>query len=427
MEAEWPHLTKVKGCTVSCQGATFNMIFKAFFIMTLLSSAMGFFWTNKWVRYCRKGYTSSLQHVDCDSLGSSGMIQCLRVDHYDQTLATVIRHCPSKLPEGDAFDKYANRLYVNNLPRAFRAYISHGRCARLSHEVVQQLLSSFVNNNSVRFVRALVKHCIVGDSAWNTFLKRAELQGRSEMMIVVRATHPLATAAVAGSASEAPAGYSGRSLAALSDSASSLGSGQHSDDEKHITYGSETSGTTGGMYTGPLLHITAEEVRSNMNILSKLGPRQAHKFGLLSDGCLGLTEMHFKQPAVRTQTVALLPLSCFQKIPPKAFAGLNASMVAKIRWWPYVSRDQIKYVASGDTIRALPFDMLGMGRQKSADDKIHPCWNITKEQRESIRKDWKVRREYNRRCIKSAASVPVAAASFASLLLAVGLAIFTLL
>jgi hypothetical protein len=168
-----------------------------------------------------------------------------------------------------------------------------------------------------------------------------------------------------------------------------------------------------GPYTGELLRITPEFVAAHPGILAQITPCQARKFGLLSCGCMGLTDAHFRAPGVSSRVVARLPLNCFQKIPAGAFAGLNACMVARVRWWPFVTREQISYVPVGDPIRALPFDMLGMGRQKSAEDKMHPCWSITRDQLASIRKSTSARREYYRRCVKSSATAVRAAAPLA--------------
>ena len=159
-----------------------------------------------------------------------------------------------------------------------------------------------------------------------------------------------------------------------------------------------------GHLRGNVRNMTSQEVSQNISILSQLTPAQARDFGLLNDACIGLTEAHFRQPNVSTLVVGNLPLNCFQNIQGSAFAGLNAGMVQRIKWWSFVNRDQIKYIPPNDAIRALPFDQLGPGRQKDREDRIHPCWAITKDQMRAIKNNSKVRKEYNRRCVRSEAN-----------------------
>lgn len=198
--------------------------------------------------------------------------------------------------------------------------------------------------------------------------------------------------------------------------------------DKQVSYapGTPMAGITGsaamGTYRGDPMRCQPRQVATDPLILTRLTPAQARQFGLLSDGCMALNEMHFKQPGLASDTVGSLPLACFQKIPPPAFAGLNAQMTAKIHWWPFVSRDQIRFVPPGDPIRAVPFDQLGLGRQRDREDREHPCWTITPDQLRAIRKSSKALREYRRRCIRSAA--PPTASSPSTLgALAVGLAV----
>lgn len=171
-----------------------------------------------------------------------------------------------------------------------------------------------------------------------------------------------------------------------------------------------------GRFRGPVMRIRPQRVKADPAILTRITPKQARRFGLLSNGCLALNEAHFRQPGLSSDVVGNLPLRCFQQIPPPAFAGLSPRMIAKIRWWPFVSRDQIRYVPAGDAIRAVPFDQLGRGRQRDREDREHPCWTITKDQLRSIRKSPRANAEYKRRCVRSAA--PVSATTSTSVVLA---------
>ncbi len=162
-----------------------------------------------------------------------------------------------------------------------------------------------------------------------------------------------------------------------------------------------TPGVSAGVYHGHLIKICPEVVSGNLLILAQITPVQAARFGLLGEGCVGFTATHFQQPGVSPSTVGNLPLRCFQNIPPEAFAGLTAQMIERIKWWAFITRDQIKYIQAGDPIRAVPFDQLGLGRQKSPDDKIHPCWNITRAQIQALKKDSTIYKEYSKRCMHS--------------------------
>lgn len=368
---------------------------------------------NKVVRMCRKGRTSAIRSADCDALGSGGMQDCLKVPNHDHTLAVLIRRCPMTLPAGSGeFETAAERLYINRLPRSFSALLSQGRCARLGPEKMQSLLRSIVDNNSGDFLRAVVRHCVLSSDLYQQFMKQAQIQGRSDLMVVMQSTprSPNTLAAMGPSYSTGPMvinssmAQNQAGSTQITRQVKRLADGRQIVIEKHIVMGGRSSASApNSSFQGDPKYAPISEVTNNINILAILHPRQARFFGLLSDACMGLTEAHFKQPNVSPRVVASLPLSCFVKIPPAAFAGLTASMVARIRWWPFVSRDQIRYITPGDPIRALPFDQLGPGRQKDREDRIHPCWTITRDQLRSIRQSSRAKREYNRRCVRSAA------------------------
>ncbi len=402
--------------------------------------------TNSWVDVCMRGRLHKMKSVNCEQLGSPGLLHCLMNSDHDRTMARAITMCPHKLPvEGARFGELAARLYQRGYKRAFRKLISDNRCAHIPPAAVGELLSKFVGDqHSVPYVRAMVRHCVLGNAAWTDFMNKAQAHGRGELVVVVQETRPLPTAAkvdarpvaaqvvpaaavnaappaapispVSGASDPYPAGPFNGAFAGSAPSAETLklstAREEYDAAQKRMAI-MRAANITGkapsaqpavvGPYTGELLRITPEYVAANPQILAQITPCQARKFGLLSCGCMGLTDAHFRAPGVSSRVVARLPLNCFQKIPPAAFGGMNACMVARIRWWPYVTREQVSYVPVGDPIRALPFDMLGMGRQKSKEDKMHPCWAITRDQLASIRKSKTARREYHRRCIKSAA------------------------
>lgn len=406
-----------------------------------VSSAFGFMsFGNTWVRHCRAGHTRAIRNTDCDELGLRGMRSCLMSTH-DRTVAALIRRCPNHLPREEAFDEYARRLYQANLPRAFRAYISDRRCANLSSSTLRQLLDSFVNNNAVPFVRAVMQHCVVGEDVWRRFAQQAQMQGRNELLVTLRAGPGSGSGSGGLGKVGSDQGKSWGMSYSIKRDVHTLPSG-----EKFVVAKQETSrdpgqlgqssqpgqfgqpgqpgqpglpptpeatGTNAGIQAsstavvGQYMQATSQQVASNVAILSQLTRDTAKTFGLLSDGCNGLTEGHFKQPSVSPSVIKQLPLHCFLRIPPPAFAGLSPAMISAIPWWPFVTRDQVRYISTGSAIRALPFDQLGKGRQKDSEDREHPCWTITRDQLRSIRKSRSVLREYNRRCIRSGAPASV--------------------
>lgn len=348
----------------------------------------------KWVSYCQNGNTSGMRQVDCDELGIDGMSKCLQVPDHDHTLSVAIGKCPKLLPlEGTTnFDDTAYRLYVNNLPLSFKAYISQERCSKLGAEVQQKLMEAFVNNNSVGFVESILKKCpLLSNDLWTGFVQQAQMQGRSDLLQL------------------APARYRNRV-------------GMQSPDEVQVPPKNVTDPTANPLAYNPftwndpskmntpieidplsLMKISPQTIMANMRLLTRLNSKQASAFGMISNGCMGLTEAHFSQPGLSVSVVSSLPLNCFKKIPPRAFSGLSSEMIAAIPWWSFVSRDQIRHINTGDAIRALPFDQLGPGRQKGNDDHMHPCWCITRDQLRSIRKDKTANKNYNYRCVKSLA------------------------
>lgn len=399
----------------------------------MVGSVMGGLFGNKVVSMCRKGKTSEIRGASCDQLGKKGMFKCLDVPNHDHTLAAIIRRCPSLLPQGSELEDALKKLYVNKLPLAFHALLAEGRCARISPDKLQELLTDISNNDSLDMARGLMFECVLPESMMKQFRRQLQALGRAQLWEVIKNTpHSAAAMAAFGLAGNSAGAYvqgSSPSAAAIppvtpvqvqSGAKIKGGNSRASSQTKQSTspfsasaggasFFNSSFGMRGGVtptlvpYRGDPLKATLEEVQSNINILAQLNPIQARRFGLLCDACMGLTEAHFKQPGVSSLVVANLPLSCFTKIPPQAFAGFNARMVAKIRWWPFVSRYQIKYLPAGDVIRALPFDQLGPGRQKDKEDRIHPCWTITHDQLRSIRKSSHVKREYDRRCVRSAA------------------------
>lgn len=420
----------------------------------MAGSVMGGLFGNKVVNMCRKGKTSEIRGASCDELGKKGMLRCLAVPNHDHTLAAIIRRCPSLLPSGTELEDALKRLYVNKLPLAFHALLAQGRCARISPDKLQELLTDIANNDSLDMARGLMFECVPPESMMKQFRRQLQALGRAQLWEVINNTPQSAEAMAAfGRAGNGSGAYGqGGAPSATgvppvtpvqvqSGANIKLGSAKEapSQAKQSMSPFSATAGGAGffnpsfGMrgsvtptlkpYRGDPLKATLEEVQGNINILAQLNPIQARRFGLLCDACMGLTEAHFKQPGVSSLVVANLPLSCFTKIPPQAFAGLNARMVSKIRWWPFVSRYQIKYLPAGDVIRALPFDQLGPGRQRDKEDRIHPCWTITHDQLRSIRKSSHVKREYDRRCVRSAAptlntSLTLMGASFCAAMVA---------
>ena len=359
--------------------------------------------------------------ADCDELGTVGMRKCLSVPRHDRTIAAAIRRCPNKLPQV-RFGSYAYKLFVSGLPRAFRAYIAGGRCSRLSEEMRNRLMCSFVDNNSVPFVRAMIRHCALDPGAWNNFIRRAELQGKNELLAVMRSgQRQQQNPPVPYQGGQGSAGYykgtrpqSGPQLGSVLGSAAPTRDmssqqtpmGTLITDQQPYQQASPMAGT----YSGDPLYARPEDVSRNINVLAQLSPQQAGHFGLLSEGCMALTEAHLRQPGVSAEVVGSLPLECFRRIPPQAFSGLTAPMAARITWWSFVTRDQIRYVPTGEVIRAVPFDQLGRGRQRDREDREHPCWTITRDQLRSIKKSSQAYREYKRRCIRSAAAGNAASA-----------------
>lgn len=377
-----------------------------------LFSATTAFWGNRWVRHCRAGHTRRIRNADCDEFGRKGMSKCLGVTKHDRTIAAAIRRCPNQLPRTN-YSSYAYKLFINNLPRAFRAYIAGGRCKRLSDAMKERLLGGFVDNNSVPFVRAMIQHCALSHQAWDNFTQRAQLQGKNELLVVLRGANisPYQSGGAASFGGGGPGTFGfgntnpqlgpviGTAISARYLDSQQTPGGTVITDRQSYSQGSAMAGT----FRGDPLYANPDMVAKNVNILAQLSPPQANRFGLLSEGCMALTEAHFRQPGVSSDVVGNLPLHCFQLIPPQAFAGLTAPMVARLQWWPFVTRDQVRYVQTGAVIRAVPFDQLGKGRQRDREDREHPCWTITHDQLRSIRKSSRAYREYKRRCVRSVA------------------------
>lgn len=345
----------------------------------------------KWVSYCQNGNTSGMRQVDCDELGIEGMSKCLQVPDHDHTLSVAIGKCPKLLPlEGTTnFDDTAYRLYVNNLPLSFKAYISQERCSKLGAEIQQKLMEAFVNNNSVGFVESILKECpLMSNDLWTGFVQQAQMQGRSDLLQL------------------APSRYRNRVGMQSPDSPPKNVTDSNTDPLAYNPFTwNDPSKMNIPIEIDPLtlMKISPQVIMGNMRLLTRLNSTQASAFGMISNGCMGLTEAHFSQPGLSVSVVSSLPLNCFKKIPPRAFSGLSSEMIAAIPWWSFVSRDQIRYINTGDAIRALPFDQLGQGRQKGQDDHMHPCWCITRDQLRSIKKDSTANKNYNYRCVKSSA------------------------
>lgn len=428
------------------------------FLFCALGSVDALWWgENKWVHAVKNGDIKKAHNVDCEALGTSGMKQCLKIDKQDETLSVVIKQCQRILPGGREYDKYAYDLYISNLPLSFHAYISSGRCTQLSREMMQHLLAAMVDNNSVDFVRSIVHQCVVNEEDWQAFIHRAEIMKRTEILLIVKnqgafvgkPTGGFGAASWPSTGMPAPASggfgtetqqqpyapqpnyplaganqvpnfsYPHQQLPQQTQAQLVPQQQQWSPPQQRQTpqvddgyqrvsqpsYPNQVLNSApainSGSYHGHLIKICPEVVSGNLLILAQITPAQATRFGLLGEGCVGLTATHFQQPGVSPATVGNLPLRCFQNIPPEAFAGLTAQMIERIKWWPYVSRDQVKFIQAGDPIRALPFDQLGLGRQKTPDDKIHPCWNITRAQIQSLKKDSTIYKEYSKRCVHS--------------------------
>lgn len=463
---------------------------------------------NEWVRYCKRGNAQALRSADCDALGRGGMWSCLRMTQHDPAIAAAVVRCPRILPRGQRFCRTVHRLYVAEMPLAFRAMLAHGQCRRLGQRRIGRILGSIVYStspNAERFARALIEKCHIQPSTWRKFIQQAKINNRQDILLFARqvrrvqeqhkrhfrrdprggkprtqkeqqiATLPSGEAikidkkVTSFDPSDPAAHDTDQSRArahsinrhhrhhrhgrhrphhdALDDydgpfshhHARRRGHGRphhkryspghrhphthkksHRHRHRHRHHRPHPRDSLQvGKYRGKVTRIGPHKVKSDLTILARITPKQAHHFGLLSNGCLALNEAHFRQPGVSSDVVGNLPLHCFRQIPPPAFAGLSAQMVAKVRWWPFVTRDQIRKIRAGDAIRAVPFDQLGMGRQRDREDREHPCWTITRDQLRAIRKSPRANAEYKRRCIRSAA--PPSVTVSCSMVLAMGL------
>jgi len=322
-----------------------------------LASCSTFFFEKLGTRWCLRGDILGISQGACDEFDDTSIRLCLRRNDLDKEVSELLIRCPDHLPnniDNGRYDRYAFELVNNRMLNTFTAYISQGGCRLSSPQVRRQLGSYAMQSGLPEFENVLGALC--------------DRAARDVKMV----TKPMAPIQ-AGLPPTPPIGV-------------------------------------GLIPTAPQtpLHnaesITAHQVQMDSTILAKLTPLTAPRFGLLTNACRGLTEAHFRQPGVSPTIIALLPLQCFVLIPGPAFSGLGTSMVARIRYWPFVTGQQVRFIREGAPIRALPFDQLGVGRQHSRHDRIHPCYWITKDQYKSIKRRKEAFVEYKKRCIRSSAS-----------------------
>lgn len=318
---------------------------------------------NRGRRFCDTGDIYNILHANCDEFDGYAMRHCLRQYRMDPIIAKLVQRCPFRLPSNRhfrrRFDDYAERLVNTNMSATFRALIGDGRCSELTE------------------------------------------QGRIRLRMAIDRSPSAPAFMAAYQQSCAPLGLGARTvgIAGPGIPVAQVYRGAHGG--HGIAAGALVPSPA---WSGPVEFINEVQVRQDFTILTRISPNQAPRFGLLNTACRGLTEAHFRQPGVSADTVANLPVQCFRQIPPPAFAGMTAIMVAKTINWPYATPEQIKFVRTGDPIRAVPFDQLGLGRQYSRWDRFHPCHGVTREQRRSINRSLRARREFYRRCLHSGAA-----------------------
>lgn len=330
------------------------VLFTLFFLSSNVVFSAQFLSEKLGTRWCLRGDILGISQGACDEFNDTSIRLCLRRNDLDKEISELLIRCPDHLPNNidhGRYDRYAFELVNNRMLNTFTAYITQGGCRLSGPQVRQQLGRYAMQLGLPEFENVLGAIC---DRA------AKDVQMVTKPMAPIQAGLPPTPPIGVGLVPTSP----------------------------HTPLDNAES-------------ITAHQVQMDPTILSRLTPLTAPRFGLLTNACRGLTEAHFRQPGISPTIIALLPLQCFVLIPGPAFSGLDTSMIARIRYWPFVTGQQIRFVRDGAPIRSLPFDQLGVGRQHSRHDRIHPCYWVTKDQLKSIKRRKETFLEYKKRCLRS--------------------------